>query len=131
MRSAFSIRSERFVFSDIFYFFTGDLPKELDKLVNLKLFDVAGNALTGPLSIRTERLRILTFVSLLFSGELSLEIIRMKAKDLEVDLQANKGFTLPSNIGELGDDITKLNLSKCSLTGPLSICTERFCVSLI
>ena len=107
------------------------MPKELDKLVNLKLFVVAGNALTGPLSIRTERLRILTFVSLLFSGELSLEIIRMKAKDLEVDLQANKGFTLPSNIGELGDDITKLNLSKCSLTGPLSICTERFCVSLI
>ena len=27
------------------------------------------------------------------------------------------GFTLPSNIGELRDDITELDLSSCSLTG--------------
>ena len=27
------------------------------------------------------------------------------------------GFTLPSNIGELGDDITQLDLSSCSLHG--------------
>ena len=30
----------------------------------------------------------------------------------------NNGFTLPENIGELGDDIAELNLSGCSLTGP-------------
>ena len=35
----------------------------------------------------------------------------------EVKLSDNKGFTLPSNIGELGDDITELDLSGCSLQG--------------
>ena len=35
------------------------------------------------------------------------------------------GFTLPSNIGELGDDIKKLDLSNCSLIGPRSTRTER------
>ena len=55
----------------------------------------------------------------------------MKAKGIipGLGLHGNKGFTLPLNIGELGDDITKLDLSHCSLTGLLSIRTERlsFC----
>ena len=52
----------------------------------------------------------------------------MKAKGIipGLGLYKNKGFTLPSNIGELGDDITELDLSNCSLTGPLSTRTERF-----
>ena len=41
----------------------------------------------------------------------------MKAKGCAVELNYNKGFTLPSNIGELGDDITQLDLSQCSLQG--------------
>ena len=42
----------------------------------------------------------------------------MKAKGRKVDLARNEpGFTLPSNIGELGDDIVKLDLSQCSLQG--------------
>ena len=52
----------------------------------------------------------------------------MKAKGVTVKLAGNTGFTLPSNIGELGDDITELNLSVCSLTGPLSIRSERVVV---
>ena len=40
-------------------------------------------------------------------------------------LSHNKGFTLPANIGELGDDITALDLRYCSLTGPLSTRSER------
>ena len=52
------------------------------------------------------------------AGELPLELIRMKAKGCNVSLIGNKpGFTLPSNIGELGDDITKLVLDNCSLQG--------------
>ena len=35
----------------------------------------------------------------------------MKAKGCKVSLYGNEGFTLPSNIGELGDEITKLDLS--------------------
>ena len=42
----------------------------------------------------------------------------MMAKGCNVDLSHNEpGFTLPSNIGELGDDIVNLNLSVCSLQG--------------
>ena len=42
----------------------------------------------------------------------------MKAKGCKVVLRSiNPGFTLPSNIGELGDDIVNLNLSQCSLQG--------------
>ena len=50
----------------------------------------------------------------------------MKAKGIigAYGLYGNTGFTLPSNIGELGDDITKLDLSNCSLTGPLGTRAE-------
>ena len=41
----------------------------------------------------------------------------MKAKGCDINLYDNKGFTLPSNISELGDDITELDLSRCSLQG--------------
>ena len=51
------------------------------------------------------------------TGELPLELIRMKARGCDVSLEENGGFTLPSSIGELDDDITKLDLSSCSLAG--------------
>ena len=42
----------------------------------------------------------------------------MKAKGFMVALYGNEpGFTLPSNIGELGDDIAELDLRGCSLQG--------------
>ena len=58
------------------------------------------------------------------TGELPLELIRMKVKGIIPHdtssscsgLHGNKGFTLPSNIGKLGD-ITELNLKGCSLQG--------------
>ena len=44
----------------------------------------------------------------------------MKAKGVRVALSGNTpGFALPTNIGELGDDITTLDLSNCSLTGTI------------
>ena len=52
------------------------------------------------------------------TGELPLSVIRMKAKGCDVKLNDNDpGFTLPSNIGELGDDIIELDLRFCSLQG--------------
>ena len=109
------------------------MPKELGKLANLKTFTVYNNKLEGQLSIRTERLRISMTAFTFVSGELPLEIIRMKAKGIiphdtpstYSGLDGNKGFTLPANIGELGGDIKELNLARCSLTGPLSIRAER------
>ena len=44
----------------------------------------------------------------------------MKAKGCNVYLFGNKGFTLPSNIGVLGDDIAQLDLRNCSLQGKFS-----------
>ena len=58
------------------------------------------------------------------AGELPLELIRMMAKGCTVALDDNKGFTLPSNIGELGDDIAELNLRNCSLQGALCSTSE-------
>ena len=59
------------------------------------------------------------------AGELPLELIRMKAKGCKVYLSANTGFTLPSNIGELGEDLAKLELRRCSLQGALWRGAER------
>ena len=45
----------------------------------------------------------------------------MDTKGVDVNLVYNTpGFTLPTNIGELGDDITQLDLDDCSLTGARS-----------
>ena len=42
----------------------------------------------------------------------------MMAKGCNVNLNSNQpGFTLPSNIGELGDDSVWLDLRSCSLRG--------------
>ena len=42
-----------------------------------------------------------------------------------VELKGNTGLMLPSNIGELGDSVTKIDLSNHNLRGELSIRTER------
>ena len=41
----------------------------------------------------------------------------MKTRGVTVSLSGNTGFTLPTNMSELGD-IQNLDLSNCSLTGP-------------
>ena len=116
--------------------FTGGIPPEWGALANLKQLNMARCGLDGVFgSTRSERFngscwRCATWC--LRTGELPLEIFRMKAKGIipKLGLCANGGFTLPLNIGELGDDISELNLSNCSLTGPLSTRTERLRVLL-
>jgi hypothetical protein len=41
----------------------------------------------------------------------------MKADGKDVRLSGNQGFTLPANIGDLGDSITRLDLNSCFLVG--------------
>ena len=103
-----------------------EIPVDVAVFNKLKTLDLSFMGLDGkPLSTRSERfngsLKLSTWYAR--TGELPLEIIRMKAKGIipQLGLYGNKGFTLPLNIGELGDDITKLDLSDCSLTGPLRI----------
>ena len=106
----------------------GTITVDMEVFTKLKKLDLHGMSLDGKrLSIRSERLNGSLTCNLVCActGELPLEIIRMKAKGVQVDLSRNAGFTLPSNIGELGGDITKLDLSNCSLIGPRSIRAEH------
>ncbi len=48
-----------------------------------------------------------------------MSIIKMKTNGVKISLDGNIGFTLPSNMGEL-DNIERLDLSRCSLTGMYS-----------
>ena len=54
--------------------------------------------------------------SFVLVGELPLSIIKMKTEGVTVLLSGNTGFTLPLNMGELGN-IEKLDLPNCSLIG--------------
>ena len=63
------------------------------------------------------------------SGELPVSIIKMKTNGVNISLYGNIGFTLPSNMGEL-DNIERLDLSNCLLTGMYSYVTE-FCIPLV
>ncbi len=47
-----------------------------------------------------------------------LPVIKMKTLGVRVGLSNNWGFTLPSKLGLLGT-IEELNLSDCSLVGPI------------
>jgi len=72
---------------------------------------------------------VLYFPPFTFSGELPLGIIRMRGKGIvgHFGLSPNTGFTLPMDIGALGGAgiVTELDLSNCSLTGPLSFRAPR------
>jgi hypothetical protein len=64
------------------------------------------------------------------TGELPLSVIKMKTQGVKVQLDGNTGFTLPSNIGDLGDT-TKLNLYNCSLIGGVNpFCSLAWKMSL-
>ena len=95
---------------------------------NLTAFDVSGNQLTGAFSTRSERLRVLLLTYVFaFSGEIPGALLRWKfVENRIVKLEGNTGLMLPSNIGELGDSVTKIDLSNHNLRGELSIRSDRF-----
>ncbi len=68
-------------------------------------------------------LHVLTAFCIL-SGELPISIIKMKANGVSIRLNGNIGFTLPLDMGEL-DNIGRLDLSNCSLTGMYSNLDEQ------
>ena len=56
-----------------------------------------------------------------FSGEIPVALLRWKfAENRTVELKGNAGLQLPSNIGELGDSVTKIDLSDHNLRGGLT-----------
>ena len=61
-----------------------------------------------------------------FSGEIPVALLRWKfVENRTVELEGNAGLQLPSNMGELGDSVTKIDLSEHNLRGELSIRYER------
>ena len=60
------------------------------------------------------------------SGEILVALLRWKfVENRTVKLEGNSGLMLPSNICELGDSVTKIDLSFHNLRGELSIRSER------
>ena len=52
------------------------------------------------------------------TGPIPVELLRWKfVEGRKIDLQHNAGLELPSNIGELGDSVTKIDLSGHGLRG--------------
>ena len=66
-------------------------------------------------------------------GVLPDAVIRMKAKrECDVRLSGNEpGFSLPGELGGLGDSVVELNLSSCSLHGLLPNTLPKSLVSLV
>ena len=104
------------------------MPKELGKLANLKVFNVYRNKIEGQLSIRSEHF-IPFCADLRFrgSGEVPVALLRWKfIENRTAKLKGNAGLMLPSNIGKLGDSVTKIDLSLHNLRGEFSTRSERF-----
>ena len=86
--------------------------------------DLSNNGIVGEIPIdlvmRFTKLTSLDLSAMGLQGELPLEIIRRKqGGSCAVRLVGNEpGFTLPSNLRELGESVTRLDLSECSLRGP-------------
>ena len=75
--------------------------------------------------LSTSYFLVLTYVFVV-SGEIPVALLRWKfVENRTVELLGNAGLVLPSNIGELGDSVTKIDLSDHNLRGELSVRTER------
>merc|ERR1712070_780432 len=67
-------------------------------------------------------------------GPIPVELLRWKfVEGRTVELKYNAGLELPSNIGELGDSVTKIDLSYHNLRGmlPASIGNMTSMISLV
>ena len=52
------------------------------------------------------------------TGPIPVELLRWKfVEGRKIELKGNAGLELPSNIGELGDSVTKIDLSQHGLRG--------------
>jgi hypothetical protein len=62
----------------------------------------------------------LSLVVVVCAGEIPVALLRLKfVEKRTVELTGNVGLALPSNIGDLGDSVTEIDLSSHKLKGPL------------
>jgi len=92
----------------------------------MKRLYLYSNKLTGEHSVPGLSPSIEVTYVFAVSGEIPVALLRWKfVENRTVMFEGNTGLTLPSNIGELGDSVTKINLSNHNLRGELSIRSER------
>jgi len=104
----------------------GPIPSFAANTALQKLY-LTSNRLTGTIQNFSKNLALetLSLWQNQLTGELPLSLIEKKARGCEVSFYENTGFTLPE-MENLGNDITHLDLSRCSLTGAIpdfSTCT--------
>ena len=104
-----------------------DLPSTLQLLAplasTLVTLDMNGNPMGGDIPNAIGSFTALTSLSLSgmrLNGTLPLCLIHMKARGCKVTLFDNVGLALPSDFADLADDITRLDLSNCSLVGDVN-----------
>jgi Leucine-rich repeat (LRR) protein len=91
----------------------GAIPHSIGNLTDLRLQD---NQLQGAYGVDPVlHLTPLTSKDCMISGAIPVHLLRMNAQDKNVTLP--KRLTLPDNIGNLGEDVTKLDLSNMGLIG--------------
>ena len=98
-------------------------------MVNLKELRLSHNKLTGKRSAPVLSASFGSALTWVFgcSGEIPVVLLRWKfVENRTVELKNNAGLTLPPNIGELGDSVTKIDLSNHSLWSELYfVCPSR------
>ena len=100
--------------------FTGGIPTEWVSLTKLKTLNVADCGLDGPLPVEwwPQSLSDVHLNGNKFTGPIPVELLRWKfAEGRTIELKGNAGLELPSNLGELGDSVTKIDLSEHALRG--------------
>jgi len=106
---------------------SGSLPAEIFQIRTLRTLNLCGNKIVGniPDSLDSgSAIESLNLSKNRLGGPLSLstvsKIALMKCRESSsVVLSMNGGFHLPQNLGDLDPQMQTLNLSKCSLIGPI------------
>ena len=102
------------------------LDHATDSLTAFKL-EERGLGSIPPGLARCTRLEALELRDLGLEGPIPVELLRWKfVKGRRIELTGNAGLELPSNIGELGDSVTQIDLSGHSLRGELESSTPRY-----
>jgi hypothetical protein len=93
---------------------TGSISEFIGNLLNLLELDLQDNKLSGVYPDHAYTFGI-HFELCTTVGTIPVELLRMKAKGKSVRLPAR--LILPENIEDLGEDITRLDLSNMGLAG--------------
>merc|ERR1711865_327545 len=110
---------------------TGTIP-DFSKNTALKFLDIKDNKCTGKIGDFSKNVKLATLYlnENDFTGELPLSLIEQKARGEIRLLKFNWGLTLP-DMSNLADDITKIDLPKSGLIGPVPDFSKNTALTII